>query len=166
MTEKEFADIINSTKKIVLSAIEKNLFSKFYHSIDDVAQETYLRAYKNLIKNKFRNDSSISTWLYTIARNESLRMNKKLFREEEKAAKIFEKNKRTEPGNDDDKNEIIKLKDSINELPGKYKEVLLLIADGMSIKEISFKLRIKEGTVKSRTHRGKQILSQLRTGGK
>ncbi len=42
MTEREFAEIVGRTKKVVLSAIEKNLASRFYHSIDDVVQETYL----------------------------------------------------------------------------------------------------------------------------
>jgi DNA-directed RNA polymerase specialized sigma24 family protein len=59
MTEREFADIVGRTKKVVLSAIEKNLASRFYHSIDDVVQETYLRAYSSLTKGKFRGESSL-----------------------------------------------------------------------------------------------------------
>src|SRR5271157_5838929 len=89
MTEKEFADIVGSTKKIVLSAIEKHLSARFYHAIDDIAQESYLRAYRSIIKNKFRGDSKIETWLYAIARNEALRMNDRLAREEEKFKKVL-----------------------------------------------------------------------------
>ena len=54
MTETVFAEIIKETKGVVLSAIEKTLFNRFYHAIDDVAQETYLRAYKSLDRNQFR----------------------------------------------------------------------------------------------------------------
>jgi RNA polymerase sigma-70 factor (ECF subfamily) len=50
MTNSDFTEIVNSTKSIVLSAIEKNLAERFFHSIDDVVQETYLRAYKALVK--------------------------------------------------------------------------------------------------------------------
>ena len=42
MNEKEFSAIVAETKAVVLSAIEKNLAERFYHAVDDVAQETYL----------------------------------------------------------------------------------------------------------------------------
>ena len=87
MTEEEFAAIVGRTKKIVLSAVRKHLAARFSYVIDDVAQETYLRGYRHLAGSWFRNESSIESWLYAIARNESLRMNKKLVREEEKAEK-------------------------------------------------------------------------------
>ena len=87
MDDKEFAGIVNSTKPIVLSAIKKYVAAQYFHSIDDVVQETYLRAYKSLIKNSFRGESSMETWLYAIARNESLRMMKKINREEIKLKK-------------------------------------------------------------------------------
>lgn len=91
MDQKEFTELIDSTKHIVLSAIKKNLFDEFHDSIDDVVQETYFRAYKSLSANKFRGDSSVSTWLYTIARNESLRMNQKRSRQTALASKLKEK---------------------------------------------------------------------------
>lgn len=94
MTESEFAEIVNSTRNTVLSAIEKNLAERFYYAIDDVAQETYFRAYKALKKNQFRQESKLSTWLYTIARNESLRMNDKLRKEEARAEKLINSKKR------------------------------------------------------------------------
>ncbi len=159
MTDADFAAIVRDTKKIVLSAIEKNLAERFYHAIDDVAQETYLRAFRSLARGSFRNDSSVGTWLYAIARNESLRMNKKLMREEEKALRAVPAAYAAaeEHGSTDG------LHESINRLPEKYRSVLQLLAAGMRINEISAKLGIKPGTVKSRASRGKQII-QGRTG--
>ncbi len=61
MTETEFARIVHATKAVVLSAVEKHLAGRFYHAIDDVVQETYLRAYRSLTSDKFRGDSAIST---------------------------------------------------------------------------------------------------------
>ena len=78
VSEEQFAAIVNETKGIVLAAVRSHLFEHYAHAIDDVVQETYLRAYKSLVKDKFQNKSKISTWLYAIARNESLRMNGKL----------------------------------------------------------------------------------------
>jgi RNA polymerase sigma-70 factor (ECF subfamily) len=159
MNEREFAEIVKRTKKTVLSAIEKNMSSRFYHAIDDVAQETYIRAYNGLIKNSFRGDSSIETWLYKIARNESLRMNQKLTREEEKAKKV------SESGNlahiqKPDSGETAYLHDQLTLLPEKYRSVLTLWSQGFNIKDISQKLGIRPGTVKSRASRGKKIIHE------
>ncbi|PKL17276.1 MAG: RNA polymerase subunit sigma-70 [Spirochaetae bacterium HGW-Spirochaetae-5] len=159
MTEKEFAEIVKRTKKTVLSAIEKNLSARFYHAIDDVAQETYLRAYNGLAKNSFRGDSSIETWLYRIARNESLRMNQKLIREEEKAKKIQE-NASHSFTQKTDSGETAYLQDHLKLLPDKYRSVLTLISQGFNIKDISQKLGIRPGTVKSRTSRGKDMIHE------
>jgi RNA polymerase sigma-70 factor (ECF subfamily) len=160
MNEKEFAEIVSETKGVVLSAIEKNLAERFYHAIDDVAQEAYLRAYKNLIKDKFRGDSAIETWLYRIAVNESLRMNQKLKREEEKQKKsisAFE----MEPEEENMAEEMAQLKNAIPRLPEKYRDVLNLVFEGRSINEIALKLKIMPGTVKSRTSRGREMLQKL-----
>jgi len=159
MNEREFAEIVKRTKKTVLSAIEKNMASRFYHSIDDVAQETYIRAYNGLVKNSFRGDSAIETWLYKIAKNESLRMNQKLMREEAKVKKASESNsgvreEMPDPG------ETAYLNDHLALLPEKYRSVLTLVLQGFNINDISQKLGIRPGTVKSRTSRGKQIIHQ------
>jgi len=163
MNEHEFASIIKDTKPIVLSAIEKNLVEAYYSFIDDVAQETYLRAYRALSKNKFKGDSSLSTWIYAIARNEAKRMNLKLSKEEIKTKRKAEKEFQ-----DIDKNNSLKvdinilaLNDGINSLPDKYKEVMLLVKDGYSINEISLKLKLNTSTVKSRISRGKEFLRKI-----
>ncbi len=155
MNEREFAEIVGRTKKVVLTAIQKNLASRFYHSIDDVAQETYIRAYGSLEKGKFRGESSIETWLYSIARNESLRMNERLMREEMKKKKLID-NDETED-TDYDKN-LHLLQEKIMKLPEKYSGVLSLVSLGYSLNQISRKLGINVGTVKSRISRGKKII--------
>ena len=163
MNEREFADIVGRTKKVVLSAIEKNLASRFYHSIDDVVQETYIRAYGSLTKGKFRGESSIDTWLYSIARNESLRMNDRLAREERKQKKLSEEDNFFEENTDDN---IALLQENIMKLPDKYGSVLSLVSLGYSLNQISEKLGLNIGTVKSRISRGKKIIHDSIKGGK
>ena len=162
MNEREFAIVVKDTKSVVLAAIEKNLIAAYYYFIDDVAQETYLRAYRALSKGNFKGDSSLSTWLYAIARNEAKRMNLKLLKEEiktkRKAEKEFQKVNLKMDKTDID---ILALNDGINSLPNKYKEVLLFVKDGYSIEEISLELGINSGTVKSRISRGKEILRKV-----
>lgn len=160
MNADDFTVIVKNTKKVVLSAIEKNLAERFYHAIDDVAQETYIRAYRGLVKNSFRADSSIETWLYAIARNESLRMNRKLMREEEKALRSA---RHTELKVEEAAPDTSRLHESINALPEKYRHVLRMMAEGLKVNEISAKLGIRPGTVKSRASRGKKII-QDKTG--
>lgn len=159
ITEREFALIVSDTKRVVLSAIEKNLAERFYHAIDDVAQETYFRAYRSLVKESFRADSSIETWLYAIARNESLRMNKKLMREEEKQKRSAMQAAAAETASDPD---TTILHESIGSLPAKYREVIQLMARGLRINEISERLGIRPGTVKSRASRGKKMIQDAR----
>lgn len=155
MNEREFAQIVGRTKKVVLSAIEKNLAARFYHSIDDVVQETYLRAYGSLTKGKFREEASIETWLYSIARNESLRMNEKLMREERKEKKLKESG---EPAEENEDESITVLQEQITRLPEKYGDVLALASKGYTLNQIAEKLGINLGTVKSRISRGKKII--------
>jgi len=160
MNEREFAEIVKRTKKTVLSAIEKNMSARFYHAIDDVAQETYIRAYNGLAKNSFRGDSSIDTWLYSIARNESLRMNHKLVREEQKGKKASENASLMQIHKAADSDDTAYLSDHLTRLPEKYRSVLSLTSQGYSINDISQKLGIRPGTVKSRTSRGKKIIHE------
>ena len=159
MNEREFAGFVKNTKKTVLSAIGKNMAPRFYHAIDDVAQETYIRAYRALEKNNFKGDSSIETWLYTIAKNESIRMNNKLLREEEKSNKaitIFDETGSEDSSSDLQDTEFIH--EHISLLPEKYRDVLILSSKGCNINDISQKLGIPSGTVKSRTARGKKMI--------
>jgi RNA polymerase sigma-70 factor (ECF subfamily) len=161
MNDKEFADVVGTTKKIVLSAIEKHLSVRFHHAIDDIVQETYLRAYRSLVKNKFRGDSRIGTWLYSIARNEALRMNNKLTKEEEKFKKSISLFSEAAVPDDRDQHDVDYLYDAIAQLPDIYKSVMELVAGGFSVKQISKRLDIEAGTVKSRTSRGKEIMKKL-----
>lgn len=161
MTNSEFSEIVNSTKTIVLSAIEKNLAERFFHSIDDVVQETYLRAYKALVSGKFREESKLSTWLYTIAKNESYRMNQKLMREEKKLEKVTLKLKEGESSENSFSEKPNLLIQYLKQIPEKYKTILQHYSDGFSEKEIAEKLSIKPGTVKSRAFRGKELLRKI-----
>lgn len=161
MTETEFAVVVGQTKSVVLSAVEKHLFARFYHAIDDVVQETYLRAYRGLQKNQFEGRSALSTWLYAIARNESNRMNEKLGREERKISKL-QQNESTERAQEAPKAGIgDEMLGWIKQLPAQYMNVIKLVLGGFSEKEIAASLSISQGTVKSRSHRAREMLRRI-----
>jgi len=163
MNEKEFTKIVNNTKKVVLSAIRKHLDPEFYESVDDVAQEVYMRAFNSLSQGKFRKESEISTWLYTIARNESIRMNDKNNKEIEKteAIKPDVKEEYIEDLESETSDAQSHLKELLNALPEKYKKVMELDVQGYKDKQIAQMLQISAGTVKSRNSRGRDMLRKM-----
>jgi len=163
MTEKEFTKFVNDTKGVVLGAIQKYLNAENASSIDDVVQEIYIRAYKALSKKKFRSESSITTWLYTIAKNECFRLNEKM---EKERAKVEEMTPQTpEPVKNDEggwaKETTQYFKELIKKLPDKYREVIELDILGYRDKQIAQMLNISPGTVKSRNSRARDMIRQL-----
>ncbi|TAL33454.1 MAG: sigma-70 family RNA polymerase sigma factor [Spirochaetes bacterium] len=167
MTENEFARIVTDTKRVVLSAVERHLPPRFHHAIDDVVQETYLRAYTRLVRGAFRGDAQIGTWLYEIAKNESLRMGGRLAREEEKSrrAGIALAGRVTEMERAEEKIALEEFAAQIRALPEKYRTVMELAAAGCGEREISERLGIRAGTVKSRMSRGRELLARMGMGG-
>jgi RNA polymerase sigma factor, sigma-70 family len=158
MTQKEFATIVGQTKAIVLLAVRKHLAAQFYEAIDDVVQETYIRAYRSLVAGKFKEESSLETWLYRIAANEAKRMTQKMLREENKRNRLFHSINLNPPEIQYDE---LSLMPVIEKLPEKYKDVIKLKALGNDENEIAGTLGIPKGTVKSRLSRGKCILYKL-----
>jgi RNA polymerase sigma-70 factor (ECF subfamily) len=162
MTEEKFTEFVRMTKDIVLSAVNKYLAARFLHAIDDVVQETYIRAYRGFQRGNFRGNSSLNTWIYAIARNESRRMSEKLIREEAKFAKSVMAIK-TENKNirHEDEENIIVMKELIDNLPEKYRIVMERISMGLSERRIAEELAISRGTVKSRAHKGRELLHRI-----
>ena len=150
---ENFSEFVNSTKSLVLNTIGKYLYSRFYNAIDDVAQEVYFRAYKQLSSNKFRNEAKLETWLYTIAKNESLRMNKKLLKKEKQAVEFMNEVVENEE-------QIIALYEAVSTLPEHYREIFRLKLLVYSEAEIAQKTDLNKGTVKLRTSRGLKLLAQ------
>ena len=164
MTEQNFAQIIEQTKNVVLHVIRKYLFEEYYFAIDDVVQETYLRAYKSLSKNNFRNDAKMSSWLYIIARNETVRMNKKISKNKSiidaKAVDLKENAIHYNSDNEELFSEV-HLEEFLRLLPDKHREVLGLYLKGYTESNIAKELFLARGTVKSRLNRGKKKLQKL-----
>lgn len=159
----DFAAIIAETKRPVLAAIRRYLDGRFSYAVDDVAQEVYLRAYRALTKGKLNDASKLRSYLYTIARNEALRMNARGEREEKKAEKFLNARRerltvssetvstRTMAGD---------IAEALANIPEHYAQVVQLSMLGFSAREIVEKLQIRPGTVKSRLSRGLALLRE------
>lgn len=161
MKENDFCSFVEKTKPVVLAAVNRYFPGNYYYYIDDVVQETYFRAYKAINKGKINIENNLSNWLYTIAKHESIRMTEKLKREEAKVLKAQESY--TEKGNSGNSidEEMIEMKEIISGLPDKYKSIFELLVYGYSESQIAEKLDIRHGTVKSRIHRGRELIHRI-----
>lgn len=124
---------------------------------EDLAQETFLEFWKSL--SSFRGESSLKTWIFLLGRRVAWKQRKKRPRQE--FSSETEEHHQTE-GHEALQDELLwkqeqhsVLTQSMQTLDERFKEVLLLhYMEELTIKEVALVLDLKEGTVKSRIHRG------------
>lgn len=120
----------------------------------DLTQETFIQVWMNLAK--FRNESSIGTWIFRIASNMCLRQierSKKNITTE----LPFQLEEKTEESNDA---KIAFLYKCISELPETDRLIISLVLEEQPQKDIADILGISEGNVRVKIHRIKQLLTQ------
>lgn len=124
----------------------------------DILQTTFIKAWKSIAQ--FKQHSTLKTWLYTIARNESLTYLKKNKRysaqdvtsllQQEQAAGYFD-------GDD----ALVKLHAAINTLPQRQQEVFSLrYFHDMPYGEIAEILHLSKGALKASYHHARKKVEQ------
>lgn len=154
-------EIIRDNKKYVKSVIKKLTGSEN----DDIEQEVYIKAWQNMPK--YEEMGKFKQWICTLTAN----VCRDYFR-----SKSFKKTSKEvgddnleevyqETSNPEDKISIrqrqkIILK-AVDDLPKIYREVIVLFEfEEYSLEKIAKKLKIPEGTVKSRLSNARKILSK------
>ena len=131
----------------------------FIHNFSD-AQDIVQEVFKYFFLKfpGFELRSSVTTFLYPVVRNKTVDCFRKLRRQAEVPAEaVPEQSSPPSP-------EMVELSilDLIAELPEFQREVILLrFVNGLSLKEVSDRLGVPEGTVKSRLHNGLKVLRKL-----
>jgi RNA polymerase sigma factor (sigma-70 family) len=124
---------------------------------DDLAQETFLRAYKNI--RSFRGEAKFSTWLYRIGYNvfrEDARKRKELVGIDETQLEAEPAPAAVDPALKQD------LAAALQHLPlHERTAVVLCCQNGLSHDEASRVLEIPLGTVKTNVLRGREKLKRL-----
>jgi RNA polymerase sigma-70 factor (ECF subfamily) len=138
------------------------------HDAKDLVQETFLNAYRGL--KDFRGESSITTWLYTIAAHACIRMRRKRKGEPERELSLEEFVPTSEgefrlqvparglsPQQAMENKELRRaLSQAIQKLPKKYRLVLVLRdMEGLTARQVGSIMRLNERAVKSRLHRAR-----------
>lgn len=134
-----------------------------HEDADDALQNTFFKAWKNL--GTFRNESSVYTWLYAIATNESLSIiNKRKQNSGVPLDDIGNYLAYSTEGNiwfDGDEAEV-KLQNAILCLPEKQRIVFnLKYFDKMKYEEMSKVLRTSEGALKASYHHAVRKIEKL-----
>src|SRR5690554_6172899 len=145
-------------------------YLKFEAEIEDVMQNSYIKAYSKLYQFKF--NASFSTWLIRIGINEALaRLNEKgrmlnLSGDNQNISKslLFEIPDSGELNPHDKmirKESKALLENAIDRLEVKYRAVYIMKeVEGMSMMEIAEALDLTESNVKVRLHRAKTMLKE------
>lgn len=151
-----------------LQQVEHKLFgfamklTKNEQGANDLFQETVYKAYANI--DKFRKGSNFKAWITTIMYNTYVNQYRKRKRRKQVEAPVedFSYALESEVYDQTADGKIMEddLKEILNGLSGTYKKPLKMYVDGYKYKEISSRLDIPMGTVKSRINYARTILKE------
>ena len=151
-----FAELVRNHQSSVRGLL-RQLVRADVSLADDLAQETFLRAYKNL--RSFRGEARFSTWLYRIAYNcfrEEARKRKELVGIDEAQLEAEHDPQTVDPALRHD------LAHALQLLPVHERSAILLCCqNGLSHDEAARVLDIPLGTVKTNVLRGREKLKKL-----
>jgi RNA polymerase sigma-70 factor (ECF subfamily) len=164
--------------EILIDRYERPVFSLVSRLVDDsadaadVVQEVFLKIFRNV--GSFRGDSSLKTWVYRIAVNESRNQRRWFGRHRKQEVAIEPVDDEIEHHNDwlpdrgrspleqvmDHEREAL-IETALGEINPNFRAVLVLREiEGLNYDEIAEILEISLGTVKSRILRGRDALRQ------
>ncbi len=136
---KTFAPLVHG---ILLSRVPRE-------EADDILQEVFLSAYKNL--HTLRDKSAVGAWLVMIARNRAAE-----FYRSKKPTEELSENLQSKENSQTEANEIL---NAIRSLPDAYSETLVLrLVEGMTGQEIAEKTNLTPESVRVNLHRGMKLL--------
>lgn len=160
----------------IIGLYEKKVFSTIYYmvkndnEVEDIAQEVFIKIYKNL--GNFKEESSLYTWIYRITVNvciDELKKRKKVVCLDEKIdtkdgeveLQLSDDSKSpTDIAEDNDLKD--KLEKCIKKLP-ESQRMMIILRDikGFTYMEIAEIMKMNLGTVKSKINRARASLKEL-----
>lgn len=158
----------NKTSKIEFEQIYKTNWQKVFRLCmgyvndlawaKDIAQETFITVWQQLPK--FRNESSIGTWIFRIASNHCLRQIEKDNRMPKTELTKKLKDEMPEEISNKTDNKLEFLYKSISELPETDRIIISLELEEVKQSEIADILGLSEANVRVKIHRIKEKLSK------
>lgn len=142
------------TRDAVLHFIYSMKMKIFPEEAEDVVQEAMLKAAKTIQTGKFREGADLKTWLYVVVKNTALDLlRRKKVRSQTISISDIPEMPSEEPSSEEKYitlEEIKKLKSHFNKLTPPARKLMELVADGLSLKEISEQSGISQSALKQR----------------
>ena len=141
-------------------------FTGRHEESEDLTQEIFLKVFKSL--DRFHREADLSTWVSSVARNFCIDHYRARKKEREIVVEdllAFE----LAPASGGNPHRVLEehdrrsfVREGLDRLPEKLREaVVLRDLQGLSYQEMAARLRLPEGTVKSRINRGREELARL-----
>ncbi|NLB23284.1 MAG: sigma-70 family RNA polymerase sigma factor [Clostridium sp.] len=157
-SSRQIQDIVNTYSDMVYKLALARTKNKY--DADDVFQEVFIRYMKHY--ETLKTSDHTKNWLIRVTINCSHNVFTSSWY---KKTVNFEENLHEELSFSSQENETVYF--SVLKLAKKYRTVIhLFYYEDMSIEEISKALEIKEGTIKSQLHRGRNLLKDMLEGEK
>jgi RNA polymerase sigma-70 factor, ECF subfamily len=133
---------------------------------EDLTQDIFLKIFKSL--DTFDRRANFQTWLISISRNLCIDHYRSVRKERETIDRDVDANELTPPSKEpgavallEQRDRVMLLRQALSELPETLRTaVLMRDIQELSYQEIADKLRLPEGTVKSRINRGRTELAR------
>lgn len=166
--QEAYRRLMTKYRQLIYNLIFRMIRNK--EDVEDLTQEAFIKAFNSL--DKFDKQFSFSTWLFKIATNNCIdylrkkklntfSIDKELGSEDDDYQFEIPDSERTPDKNlmEDERKKI--LEEAIENLPSKYKSVILLRhRDEKDYEEIAKKLKLPLGTVKAHIFRGRELLNK------
>ena len=166
--DSAFETLVRKYERLVSTCVYSVV--KNPEDVADVSQDVFLKVYKSI--GSFKGESEFSTWLYRIAKNTALDFVRKQKQSalsidssgpEGEGLELRDDNESSNPEKSalrNEKKEI--LLNAVNSLSDEHREIIILRDfNDYSYEEISDKLNIETGTVKSRLFRAREQLRKV-----
>ncbi|HTM04660.1 MAG TPA: sigma-70 family RNA polymerase sigma factor [Vicinamibacterales bacterium] len=161
-SDAAFRELIDRYKNLVYGVILRTVADR--SRADDLAQEVFLRVYRGLPS--FRGDSSLSTWLFRIARNVCVETRDRRLFEQSLDALASDHRPRVDPGAHDQAFAAIELRDRLDRAMSQLPPAARFLVSahylgGQKYEDLARALDMPIGTVKTHLHRARRRLREL-----
>src|SRR3989338_2333228 len=157
MLKPPFEDVVKNYIKLVYFFAKKSLYQQ--DDVDDIVQETFLKAMSNYKQFTFRSDGELKSWLLTICRHlitDQIRSKKNTISIEQNNIELFDHNDVEDMLDAEitQEKDIEMVKKELLNIKAAEQEIIRLrIVEEMEFKEIAITLASKEAAVKMRFYR-------------
>jgi RNA polymerase sigma-70 factor (ECF subfamily) len=157
--EKQLFKTLVDRYEVAVKTVISGILGSDQSAVDDVAQESFVRLYKNL--ERYKGEASLKTYLIRIAINQAINhLNK-----EKRKNNIFEITGREIPPSENGTTQLDLrewLLKGLDELEPRFREIIVLrMVEGYSTEETAEILGIPVGTVGSRLNRAQLKLKEI-----